>query len=198
MTLPILAIWLDHVPVSTILGLIWLFIIAPAAILQFRDWYNIKNRPDNPFDLWSKDRWEITGLKDYPRLFSGLIDFLPKGAIMRFEGVPSGELVGFFEEHSTPELFQIPKGTIWPKMEIYNVPGTKENLQELAELAKGFAPPEVATHFHVYTEKGVLIDWYDAFDDPMCISNQFSEEDIKAFCDRASATYKMQPGITVT
>ncbi len=151
-----------------------------------------KNKPiDNPFDLWGKDCWEVSGPKDFPGLFRGLIGFLPEGSIMRFEsGYPSGELATFFASHSIPEIIPIPKGTIWPKSEVFDVPATNENLLKLSKLTEDYAQAEVAIHFHVYTERGVLIDWYDAFSDPMFISKQFSEEEVRAFSDRVSMKYK--------
>lgn len=186
----IAAVWLDRAPISTILGIVWVFILLPAGILLFRDWINKVTRPkDNPFDLCGKDCWEVSDPKDFSSLFRGFVDFLPEGSIMRFEGAASGELTGFYEEHAIPERLPIPIGTIWPKSEIYNLPATKEILQELSELAEGVPPDLVAIHFHVYTEKGVLIDGYDAFSDPLYVSKQFSEEAMKSFCNTFSGKY---------
>ena len=70
------------------------------------------------------------------------------------------------------------------------MPATNENLLTLSELTEHYAEPEVAIHFHIYLDDYVLIDWYDAFDDPMYVSKYFSEEEIKEFCDKVSMTYK--------
>lgn len=152
----------------------------------------LKNRPnDNPFDLWGKDCWEVSGPKEFPALFRGLVGFLPEGSIMRFEsGSPSGAIETFFASNSIPEKVPIPKGTLWPKSQIFNVPATNENLLKLSELTKNYAEPEVAIHFHVYSGDDVLIDWYDAFDDPMYVSKRIPKDKIEIFCDSLSMTYK--------
>lgn len=103
----------------------------------------LKNKPnDNPFDLWGKDCWEVSGPKDFPSFFRGLIGFLPEGAIMRFEsGEPSGKLATFFASHSIPEKIPIPKGTIWPKSQVFNIPATDQNLLKLSELTENMQSP---------------------------------------------------------
>ena len=158
----------------------------------------LKNKSrDNPFDLWRKDCWEVSGPKDFPSFFRGLIGFLPEGAIMRFEsGCPSGELATFFASNSIPEKIPIPKGTIWPKPQVFNVPATDQNLLELSELTEKYAEPEVAIHFHIYLNDYVLIGWHDAFlfDDPMYVSKKIPEDKIAIFCDSLSMTYKEHLG----
>ena len=145
----------------------------------------------NPFDLWEKDCWEVSGPKDFPSFFRGLIGFLPEGAIMRFElGKSRGKLAMFFTSKSITETIPIPKGTIWPKSQVFNIPVTDKNLLELSELTEKYAEPEVADHFHIYLDDDVLIDWYDAFNDPMYVSKKISQDKIASFCDSLSMTYK--------
>lgn len=151
-----------------------------------------KDKPtDNPFDLWGKDCWELSIPKDFPSLFRGLIGFLPENSIMRFESLSaSGELKSFFLSNSIPEKVPIPKGTIWPKTQVFNIPATDDNLLKLSELTKHYAEPEVAAHFHIYLDDYVLIDWYDAFDDPMYVSKKIPEEKISNLCNSLSIRYK--------
>jgi hypothetical protein len=145
----------------------------------------------NPFDLWEKDCWEVSGPKDFPSFFRGLIGFLPEGAIMRFESSsPSGEIATFLASNAISEKISIPKGTIWPKCQVFNISATDQNLLKLSELTEKYANPEVADHFHIYLNDYVLIDWYDAFNDPMYVSKKISETKIATFCDSLSMTYK--------
>jgi len=152
----------------------------------------LKNKAkENPFDLWGKDCWELTRPKDFPALFHGFIEFLPENSILRFElGSPRGELKEFFLFNSIPEKIPIPKGTIWPKSQVFHVPATNDNLRILSELTEHYAEPEVAEHFHVYCDDYVLIDWYDAFDDPIYVSKKFSESKVAEFCEALSIKYK--------
>jgi hypothetical protein len=146
---------------------------------------------ENPFDLWGKDCWELTRPKDFPNLFRGFIEFLPENSILCFElGIPKGELKDFFLTNSIPERINIPKGTLWPKSQVFHVPATNEILRKLSELAEHYAAFEVAEHFHVYCDGQVLIDWYDAFDDPMYVSKKISENKVAEFCKTLSIKYK--------
>ena len=41
----------------------------------------------------------------------------------------------------------------------------------------------MAIHLHVYRKEQVLIEWYDAFDDPMHLSGVFRVEDVMRFSE---------------
>ena len=96
----------------------------------------------------------------------------------------------FFEKEAIESDIKIADGTLWPIPTIKHVPVSKENLEILTELSKHCAEPEVAIHFHVYSGKNVLFVWHDAFDNPIYLSDLFSEEEVKAFCDELSISYE--------
>jgi len=52
------------------------------------------------------------------------------------------------------------------------------------------AEPELAIHFHVYQGATVLLEWYDAFSQPMLISGAVSEERVKLLTDILGTNYK--------
>jgi hypothetical protein len=81
-------------------------------------------------------------------------------------------------------------GTIWPRPEGFHLPATPENLSGLADIAENCVGPEVAIHFHVYKDNKILLEWYDAFFDPMFISKEIPEGKIKEFCTKLSITYE--------
>jgi hypothetical protein len=142
-----------------------------------------------------KRHWEVVGKTDGPTLFRALQGFLPDGAILYFEDCCSkGDFKRFLEAASIPEQVHITYGTIWPRPSVFHVPAAPDNLEKLAELAEHCAEPEVAIHFHVYTKEEMLLQWYDAFDDPMLLSSRFSESDVSRFCAKLGMTYKEDPG----
>ena len=59
----------------------------------------------------------------------------------------------------------------------------------LSEIAKSCAEPEIAIHFHVYREGKVLLQWHDAFSEPIALSGEFPEEKVKAFAEALSMKY---------
>lgn len=52
------------------------------------------------------------------------------------------------------------------------------------------AAPELAIHFHVYQGDAVLLQWYDAFADPMWLSRLFSEVHIESLADRMGTPFR--------
>ena len=42
----------------------------------------------------------------------------------------------------------------------------------------------------VYRDEQVLIEWYDAFDDPLELSQEFSDEDVARFCEECGGSYE--------
>jgi hypothetical protein len=129
--------------------------------------------------------WIASSPKEFPAFFRALVDLVPEGAIAYLEGgSPPEDLESFLVEKSVPEVSHVAMGTIWPRPEIFHVPATPENLLRLAEIAEHCAEPEVAIHFHVYKDNRILLQWFDAFDNPVCISKEIPEEKIREFCKK--------------
>ncbi len=57
----------------------------------------------------------------------------------------------------------------------------KRNLATLAKLSEHLAEPELAIHFHVYHDCEVLLEWYDAFAEPMTLSGKIPENKVREF-----------------
>lgn len=139
----------------------------------------------------SRSYWEVSGESDFPSLFTALPELLPNGCILYFEGgSPTGELLHFLEAHDVPEAAHVAYGTIWPKPRVFHVPAVSRTMHRLAELTRSCASPEVAIHFHVYRTQTVLIEWHDAFDQPMLLSGELPEQKIRTFAERLSMSYK--------
>ena len=68
---------------------------------------------------------------------------------------------------------------------------TPENINELAHIMERHATPEGTVHLHVYKDNKILLQWYDAFFDPMFISEVIDEEKIRHFCEKLSLEYKL-------
>jgi hypothetical protein len=88
----------------------------------------------------------------------------------------------------------IPMGTIFPKPAFYHLPITSENLKELAEIAERHAEYEIAGHVHVYVNHEILLQWFDAFSDPIYISAKINEKKIKSFAEALNLQYQLEKG----
>ena len=139
---------------------------------------------DEPF-------WELDGKTDFPRLLRALTDFLPEGSILYFEGGSlNKKLLDFFNTHAIPEQSHVAVATLWPKPVYYHVPATPQNLQGLADLAEHCAEPELAVHFHAYETGKVLLEWHDAFTQPMLLSGDLPEDKVRGFAEVLSMKVK--------
>ncbi|HOX03597.1 MAG TPA: hypothetical protein P5555_15170 [Candidatus Paceibacterota bacterium] len=141
--------------------------------------------------------WEVAGEADFPSLLTALPDLLPEECLLYFEGgSPNGELLEFLRAHGVPERAHVAYGTIWPKPTAFHLPATPETMSRLAELTRSCAYPELAIHFHVCRGQSVLLEWHDAFTQPMLLSGEFPEQRVRTFAERLHMSYKkgVEPG----
>ena len=141
--------------------------------------------------------WELSGETDFPLLLKALSDLLPGDCILYFEGgSPTGQLVEFLKEHGVLERAHVAYGVIWPKPHVFHVPANPETMVHLAEIMRLCAYPELAVHFHVYRDQTVLLEWHDAFTQPMLLSGELPEEKVKVFAESLRMSYKnsVEPG----
>lgn len=139
--------------------------------------------------------WEVSPVRDFPSLLEMFPRILPQGAILYLEGgTPPKEISAFLNSHCVPEETHLAIGTIWPKPQAFHLPATSENLAELAKLARQCPAMQIAVHLHVYCQRKVLLEWYDAFwKDPFYLSEVVVEGRLKDFCSSLSLTYKKLP-----
>jgi hypothetical protein len=135
--------------------------------------------------------WEVSGKADFPSLLTTLSGLLSEESILYFEGgSPGGELQEFLQAQAVPERAHLAYGTIWPKPRVFHVPAIPETMSRLAELTRSCAYPELAIHFHVYRHQSVLLEWHDAFTQPMLLSGEFPEQSVRVFAESLHMSYK--------
>jgi hypothetical protein len=137
--------------------------------------------------------WQVAGEVELSSLLRALPKLMPESAILYLEGgSPPRKVKSFLDEHCVPEVTHLETGTIWPRPRTYHLPATSGNLTDLAKLCEKCVAFEVAIHFHVYEDKKVLLEWYDAFcNDPMYLSRDIAEGKVRAFCDELSLQYNV-------
>jgi hypothetical protein len=135
-------------------------------------------------------QWKVEPTKDFVAYLQALSDLVPQGAVLYLEGNPPiGPLKNFLEATTVPEQLHVAGGTIWPRPQVFHIPATERNLSGLSEIASVCGTPEVY-HLHVYCEGKVLLQWYDAFADPLYILKEIPEDKVKAFCQKLSLQYE--------
>jgi hypothetical protein len=135
--------------------------------------------------------WEVDGPKTFREMFNALKGWVPEDAILYFEdGSPDAEIIEFMSTHSVPEVSHVAMGTIWPRPKMFHVPATKGVLTKLAKIMEHHAEPELAIHFHIYHNDTVLLEWHDAFSQPMLISGAIPEKKIIILANKIGENYK--------
>ena len=136
--------------------------------------------------------WEVEGRTTFAVLLRALGDFLPDGSVLYFEdGSPDRKLLDFLNAHAIEEQTHVAVATLWPRPVYYHVPATPQNLAELAVLAESHAEPELAVHFHAYRDGKVLLQWHDAFGQPMLLDGGTPEEQVRPFAEALGMTFKL-------
>jgi hypothetical protein len=135
--------------------------------------------------------WKVSKAKDLPSFLRALADLVPPDSIIYLEGgTPPRELRVFFQKNSIPEQSHVAIGTIWPRPMVFHLTATRANLIGFADLAERCAEPEVAIHLHVYRQGRVILQWYDAFYDPLYISKEIPEDRVRKFCSMLGLNYE--------
>jgi hypothetical protein len=127
--------------------------------------------------------WQVAGIRIAEEFFSTLNDILPLPVNLCFEGTSiSLDVQSVLASSAIVPSIQIPPGTIWPKPKVFHVRATEQFLTQLAALSGRHAEPEVCDHFHAYSDSRGLMQWYDAFDDPLLIDESIPESKLQNFC----------------
>ena len=134
--------------------------------------------------------WEVTGINRADKFFAALTTILPPAANLCFEGTSiAPDIRTLLASNVVASTFKIPLGTVWPKPKLFHVHATEQFVRELAALAKAHAEPEICDHFYAYKDSRGLMQWHDAFDDPLLIDESIVEKNLQAFCRLVGAHY---------
>jgi hypothetical protein len=128
--------------------------------------------------------WELSKVvPDVSSFLRALPKLVPDDAILFLEGGahPAFLRVLLDERRFYPAL-RPALGTIWPRQPTFALPTTPAFLAELARAVESCAAGEVCSHLHVYREKEILLEGYDAFTRPFSISGAVPERQVRDFC----------------
>ena len=136
--------------------------------------------------------WEVTEIKHkhLSLFFKSLIDLVPAGSILCIEGTNQCEEVkSFLEANKIQNITKVQLFTSRPEPNVSHVPCDNRILSALYDLAEIFTVPEICDHIHIYSDRDVLLEWFDAFSRPLYISKKISEESVKTFCEKFDCFY---------
>ena len=144
----------------------------------------------------SSPYWEVDGPKTFEETFNALenlglrktLFYILRGVLRTLRSMISSPGTQF------PKYHTFAMGTIWPRPKVFHIPATATALTELARIMNHHAEPELAVHFHIYRNETVLLEWHDAFSQPMLMSGAIPEEKIKVFADKIGKNFRKIAG----
>ena len=128
--------------------------------------------------------WKVSGVRAAEDFFRAVSLLVPDATHMFLEGSPEPEIEALLAEAADEADYAAPGGTIWswPRKERrYSVRASPELFARLSEASSNHAEPDICSHVHFYRDQEMLVQWFDAFSDPLLVSKSVARERVERF-----------------
>ena len=128
--------------------------------------------------------WRVSGIRTAETFFRALSLLVPDATHMFLEGSPDSEIQSLLADSAADADYAAPVGTMWSwpqKNQRISVRASSELFLRLSETASRHAEPEICCHVHLYRGHEVLVQWFDAFSDPLLVSKSVPRERVDHF-----------------
>src|SRR5438874_2376635 len=136
--------------------------------------------------LKERSCWRISGVRDAAAFFRAIPLLTPNATHVFLEGAPARDVVAGFAAHLDDQSdYAAPRGTIWSfpgRNRRFTLRASAALFAHLSEAAACHAEPEICYHVHLYRNDEPLVQWFDAFDDPMLVARSVPRPQIERFC----------------
>ena len=132
----------------------------------------------------SKGCWEVLAPSNHERIAAALEALLPAASVLVLEGTSiDPEVESRLSQHFVAPALDIRSGTIWPRPKLLHIAVSPEALRILQELLAIQAEPEICDHLYAYANGVLLLQWHDAFDDPIYIAGATTVAAVQQFAN---------------
>ena len=128
--------------------------------------------------------WRVSGVRTADQFFRAVSLLVPDATHMFLEGSPDPDVEVLLQHAADEADYAAPVGTIWSwprKNRRFSVRASPELLARLSEAASHHAEPEICDHVHFYRGQEALVQWFDAFSDPLLVSKSVARERVERF-----------------
>jgi len=135
--------------------------------------------------LTDANSWSVSGVRDAEGFFRAVQPLVAGATHVFLEGAPAQDVLTLLRAHVDPSEYRAPAGTLWSwpgREQRMSLKASPELFTALADAAAHHAELEICTHIHVYRDGEPLLQWFDAFIDPIIISRIISIEVVERFC----------------
>lgn len=129
--------------------------------------------------------WQIAPPERLDGLAAALqVLITPNGAIALENTAFDKRAAEVLKPFSVTPMVRIEPGTIYPQSKWLHIRATEQALLRLQELAVSLPGPQVCNHFYAYENGQLILEWPDAFQDPLFIAGHVPEHQVLEFCKR--------------
>jgi hypothetical protein len=128
--------------------------------------------------------WKVSGVRTAEDFFRAVSLLVPDATHMFLEGSPDPDVEVLLKDGADVADYVAPVGTIWSwpsKNRRFSVRASPELFIRLSEAAQHHAEPEICDHVHFYRGQEALVQWFDAFSDPLLVSKSVDRERVERF-----------------
>jgi hypothetical protein len=138
----------------------------------------------SPRSLVGTNCWQVSGVSDASAFFRAIPALVPQATHMFLEGTPARGIVAIISADLDAIPYCAPVWTLWswPRNGRFAVRTSPPMFARLGDAAEHHAQPEVCDHLHFYRNEEPLVQWFDAFHDPLWISKAIPRERVQMFC----------------
>ena len=135
--------------------------------------------------------WKVSGVRTAEKFFRAVSLLVPDATHMFLEGSPDPDIEALLKDEADAADYAAPVGTIWSwpgKNRRYSVRASPDLFVRLSEAASHHAEPEICDHLHFYRDQEALVQWFDAFSDPLLVSKSVARERVERFASFVGGT----------
>jgi len=128
--------------------------------------------------------WKVSGVRTAAEFFRALPLLVPDATHMFLEGSPEPDIEVLLVDAADERDYTAPAGTYWSwprKNRRFSVRVSAELFVRLSKVAAHHAEPEICDHIHFYRDRNALVQWFDAFSDPLLVSKLVPRERVEQF-----------------
>ena len=128
--------------------------------------------------------WKISGVRRADDFLGRCHCWCSDATHMFLEGSPDPDIEALLVNAADDADYAAPVGTIWSwpqKNQRFSVRASPELFARLSEASSEHAEPEICSHVHFYRGEEALVQWFDAFSDPLLVSKSIARERVEQF-----------------
>ena len=141
--------------------------------------------------LVESNSWSVRGIRTAAEFFRNVSLLVPDATHLFLEGSPDPDVAALLTAATAEMPYAAPAGTIWSwprKNRRFSVRASAALFARLSDAALHHAEPEVCDHLHLYRGPEVLVQWFDAFLDPLLVSKAIERARVERFAAAVGGT----------